>query len=79
MPRFFFDIRQKHNVLSDTERSELPDLRTAEREALISLLQLLADCLRGSGPIEIQQIEVLDATGQILAVVQLEDAVRSLR
>lgn len=79
MPRFFFDIRQKDNVLADTEGIELPDLRTAEREALISLRQLLADLLRGSGPIEVQQIEVLDAAGQTLAIVQLEDAVRSLR
>lgn len=79
MPRFFFDIHQRHTVLADDEGSELPDLRTAEREALVSLRQLLADLLRGSGPIDVQQIQVADAAGQVLAVVRLEDAMRSVR
>ena len=78
MPRFFFDIHQTHSVVADNEGSELPDLRTAKREALVSLRQLLADLLRGSGSIEVQQIEVTNAAGQVLAVVRLEDAMRSV-
>ena len=79
MPRFFFDIRLRCDVISDVEGSELPDLRTAEREALVSLRHLLADRLRGSGPVEVLQIEVADADGQVLAVIGLEDAIRSVR
>ena len=79
MPHYFFDIRRHNSFIPDTEGSDLPDLAAAQREAQVSLQQLLADSLRGSDPIDIQQIEITDAAGQILAVVQLEDTNRSLR
>lgn len=79
MPRFFFDIHLRHGTIADPEGSELPDLPTAEREALVSLRQILGDLLRGSGPVEVQQIKIANGAGQVLAAVQLEDAIRNVR
>lgn len=79
MPRFFFHIDRQDSVITDEEGSELPDLDVAQREALVSLRQLVADAQRGKSAVDVAQIEISDAAGQILAVVRLEGALRSLQ
>lgn len=79
MPRFFFDIRRHGTITPDAEGSELPDLAAARQEALISLRQLVADVLRGPDAADVEQIEITDADGKVLAVVWWTDAMQSLR
>lgn len=78
MPRFFFNIRRSGSTDLDVEGSELPDLDAARREALVSLRQLVADLVRGAAS-HVEQIEIADADGKVLAVVWWSDAMQSLR
>ena len=78
MPRFFFNIRRHSNLDLDPEGSELPDLNAARQEALVSLRQLVADLVRGAAA-HVEQIEITDADGKVLAVVWWTDAMQSLQ
>lgn len=79
MPRFFFHIDRQDSIITDEEGSELPNLHVAQREALVSLRQLVTDVQRGKSVVDVARINVADATGQVLAVVLMEDAVQSLQ
>ena len=79
MPRFFFHIDRQDSIITDEEGSELPNLHVAQREALVSLRQLVTDAQRGKSVVDVARINVADATGQVLAVVLMEDAVQSLQ
>lgn len=78
MLRFFFNIRRHGSTDLDEEGSELPDLEAARQEALVSLRQLVADVLRGAAS-QVEQTEIADADGKVLAVVWWTDAMRGLR
>ncbi|SDC97475.1 DUF6894 family protein [Belnapia rosea] len=78
MPRFFLHVRTDEDLISDPEGSELPDLISAQNEALVGLRQLVADSIRGSRIPVVQQIEIADEVGQILATVRFQDALQSL-
>ncbi|MBL6082339.1 hypothetical protein JMJ56_30665 [Belnapia sp. T18] len=73
MPRFFLHVRQGQELILDPEGSELPDLVAAQHEARLSLRELVAGCLRSSGSssriTDVQQIEIADQAGQVLATV----------
>lgn len=59
MPRYFFDIRNRFDVVTDEEGMDLPDLAAAEYEAAQSLADLLkAEGSSGEG--HHIAIEVLD-------------------
>jgi uncharacterized protein DUF6894 len=40
MPRFYFDIHDDQGLWPDEEGYELPDLRAAQREAALSLVEI---------------------------------------
>jgi hypothetical protein len=46
MPRYFFDIEDSTTSMRDAEGSELADLRTAQREAADSLIEMGRDVFR---------------------------------
>jgi hypothetical protein len=46
MPRFYFDTREDGRLIEDDEGFELPDLRTAEREALETAAAIFRDKMR---------------------------------
>jgi hypothetical protein len=48
MPRYFFDIEDGTTSMRDAEGSELADLRTAQREAADSLIEMAAMCSAAS-------------------------------
>ncbi len=48
MPRYFFDYRDGEQLATDSEGTELPDLGTAQAEAVQTLAELARDALPGS-------------------------------
>ena len=58
----------------DPDGTELPELNTARREALLDLREMIADRLYGAGLMELPQIEIAHQAGQSLATIQLKDA-----
>jgi hypothetical protein len=74
MTRFYFHVRDEAGDLSrDSEGQELPDLEAALREALDSNREMLGEQLLHGGMIAPQQIEIADAKGDLLAVVEVRD------
>ena len=65
MPRYFFNIRDGHDVDEDEEGVELPDLDAAKAEALATVEEL-RDELADAGNIE---LEITDETGRRLLTV----------
>ena len=48
MPRYFFDYRDGDHLAADSEGTELPDLTSAQAEAVATLAELARDALPGS-------------------------------
>ena len=65
MPRFFFNIRDGHEVDEDDEGVELPDVEAARAEALATVEEL-RDELGDAGNIE---LEIVDESGRRLLTV----------
>lgn len=65
MHRFFFNIRDGHDVDEDEEGIELPDFDAARAEALATVEEL-RDELSDAGNIE---LEIVDETGRRLLTV----------
>lgn len=65
MPRYFFNIRDGHDLDEDDEGVELPDIEAARAEALATVEEL-RDQLTDAGNIE---LEITDDTGRRLITV----------
>lgn len=65
MPRYFFNIRDGHDLDEDEEGVELPDLEAAKAEALATVEELREE-LADAGNIE---LEIADETGRRLLTV----------
>ncbi|WP_247514067.1 hypothetical protein [Bradyrhizobium sp. 157] len=70
MPRYYFDVREGDDVISDDEGLELSGIEAAWVEAVHSLADILRDGVRarGQGADHRIAIEVRDGTGPVLAV-----------
>ena len=73
MPRFFFHLRDRVGLIEDLEGSEWPDFKAARSEALASARELLAAQLKANQTDGVEQLEICDALGHMLATVQLRD------
>ena len=76
MPHFYLHIRDGDVLIEDPDGSDLPDLDAARAEALAGARDILASRLRAGEVVDGQRIEITDATGGVLAVVPLKDAIR---
>ena len=69
MPRYFFNVRDGHTA-PDTEGTELPDIYTAQAEAIAMSGEILrdmgADLWNGTE----WRLEVCDEQGQVLFVLR---------
>jgi hypothetical protein len=48
MPFFFFDVVQDGKLSTDSEGTELPDLKAATEEAVSAMAEMAADALPGT-------------------------------
>jgi hypothetical protein len=69
MGRFYFHLQAGNEVIQDDEGADLPDLSAAQREALLSARELLADAIK-TGQREVPEAFVIaDEAGQPLSIV----------
>jgi hypothetical protein len=75
MPYYFFHVREGADVSRDGEGQELPDLASAEAEAVNAIRELIGERLLHGGEIDGRQIEIADEHGRVLAVVRSCDVI----
>jgi hypothetical protein len=73
MARFYFHMRTGDHVEADPDGTELPSLAAAEKEALHSAREILADAIKASTD-PIDGFVIADESGRELATVPLKDA-----
>ena len=69
MPRYFFHVREGSSLSRDEEGQELPDADAARREAISATREMLGEKLLHGGSLNHRSIEIADATGHIVDVV----------
>ncbi|MDB5528104.1 MAG: hypothetical protein JWR51_1207 [Devosia sp.] len=70
MPRYYFDIREGQETVTDDEGTELVDLTMARLEAANTITELANDHIPGDGPQHYISIIVRDETGA--AVIKMD-------
>jgi hypothetical protein len=75
MPRYFFNVHDRHNPDPDAEGVELSDAESARKVAIEGARSLICDDIR-SGILDLTgSIEVLDGVGQQVCIVWYGDTV----
>lgn len=75
MPRFFFNVHDRHDPDPDREGVELVDADAARRVAMAGARSLICDDI-SSGILDLSgSIEVLDQLGRLVWIIRYDDAV----
>ncbi len=77
MPSYFFHVREGDAETRDPTGSEWPDDVAAFRRAVESARNVVASKLRAGQVIDGRTIEVADATGRTVAVVALQEVLKT--
>jgi hypothetical protein len=70
MSRYYFNLREDDELISDDEGVELPTIESAREAAIRGLADCARDAIRGSGRARIA-VEVLDGERKSLFVAKL--------
>jgi hypothetical protein len=73
MPRYYFNIYDHGRLIVDEEGTDLPDVAAARKEAEEGARELLADALRAHTEINGKSMEILDASGNLIATLKVRD------
>ncbi len=73
MPRYFFHVREGSELNRDAEGQELPDAEAARKEAISTAREILGEKLLHGGSLDSRTIEIADATGHVVDVVNIRD------
>ena len=76
MTQFFFHVRDGEDYLQDEEGVDLPDLDTAQHEAVLAAREMISEMVLKGQIIDGQTFEIADADGRILTVVSFKSAIR---
>ncbi len=76
MPRYYFHIRDGEDFLPDEEGVELPNLKAAHREAILSARGIIAEKILHGEVVDGEVIEITDEEGGILDAVAMRSVVR---
>lgn len=74
MPRFYFHIVTRTNVIRDKEGAELTDLGAAKREAIKDARGMMSTAIREGRDISHRHIEICDEVGTVLLKVAFSEA-----
>jgi hypothetical protein len=74
MPRFYFHILTRTNVIRDEEGTELTDLGAAQREAIRDARGMMSTAIREGRDISHRHIDICDAVGTVLLRVPFSEA-----
>ena len=75
MPLFFLHIRDRENLLEDDDGQEFSTLAQAREVAILSAREIMSERIMAGMEPDHSQIEIADASGQILLVVPFLEAV----
>jgi hypothetical protein len=73
MPRYHLNFRKADQFVLDQNGEELPDLKAARKEALLSAKDILAEMIRSGERVADARIEISDDRNQVLEVVSVRD------
>ena len=79
MSRFYFHLQAGGQVVPDDEGTDLPNLSAAQREAIQSAREMLADAIKSGKPEVAEVFVITDEVGRALAVVPLLAALPKCR
>ena len=72
MPRYFFHLRRKGHLDTDTFGVELPDLGAAEVEARLAVADAVRDAALSRTSLHGETFEVTDGSGQLQLTVAFD-------
>ena len=78
MGRYYFHLRAGHEIRSDEEGQDLPNLSAAQREAVLGARELLAEAIMSGEPEVPEAFVIADEAGRTLATVPLATVCRGL-
>jgi hypothetical protein len=73
MPRYYFHVREGSDLSRDEEGQDLPNADAARREAINSSREILGEKLLHGGSLNHRTIEIADATGHVVDMVNSND------
>lgn len=73
MPTFFFNLRDGNSLIKDLEGEDFETIAAARQVAVFSAREILAELVRQGNEVDGQSIDILDATGAVVATVSLMD------
>src|SRR5215210_4326878 len=79
MSRLYFHLQAGGQVVPDDEGTDLPDVSAAQREAMQSARELLADAIKSGKPEVAEAFVIRDAAGRALSVTPGRDALQAAR
>ena|SRR5579871_1008278 len=77
MARYYFHVREGHELSKDNEGQELPDVEAARCEAINLSREMIGEKLLHGGPLNGRSIEIADETGCIVETVNSREALVS--
>lgn len=76
MTRYYFHIREQDDLEPDEEGVEFPDHAAARQGAIAAAKEMVVEAVVGEGVIDNRQIEVMTATGELVAIVPLQSVLK---
>ncbi|NLS07165.1 hypothetical protein HGP14_34760 [Rhizobium sp. P32RR-XVIII] len=69
MARYYFHIRTGDQLVEDDEGVELPNVAAVQQEARNAAREMIAELVMGGEQIAAQRFEIVDESGDIVAVL----------
>lgn len=79
MPRYYFHIRNADDMARDEEGTDLPDVDSVHKAALVCARELMAIADKEGADRRRESISITDASGREVATVDIRDVLRSHR
>jgi hypothetical protein len=76
MAQYYFHIRDHDGLELDVGGVEFPDHASAHRGAIAAAKEMVVEAVVGDGVIDSRQIEVMDADGEVVAIVTLQSVIQ---
>lgn len=76
MPRFYFNIRTKGELVEDPEGQDLPNLEAVRENAVISAREIMSHCISKGERGDHGEFEITDSEGTVILTFPFADAIR---
>jgi len=73
MPRFYINFQNNDHIAQDDEGIDVPDLEAAQKAALISAREIVADNVKANSKKPLRAVIITDENGQNLMTISAKD------